>query len=214
MNLFVTWDLPTRLFHWLLVWAVFMSWLSHEFEWFEVHLWSGYTVLVLVAFRILWGFVGSVHSRFSDFLRGPVTVWQYWRGRGQERPGHNPAGGWSVLALLALLLAQALTGLFNSDDLLYDGPLHHALDSRWTDKLGAWHEQGFWILLGLIGLHVLAILYYQLIKRRNLLGPMFSGGDAGIAPPAPWWRALVVVAVCAVALALAVYYAPEPEVYW
>ncbi len=124
-----TWDLPTRLFHWLLVWAVFLSWLSHEYEWFQLHLWSGYSVLVLVAFRFFWGFFGSQHSRFNDFVRSPARVWRYWRGGVRSQSGHNPAGGWSVLIMLALLLLQGLAGLFNSDGLLFDGPLYHALDS-------------------------------------------------------------------------------------
>jgi cytochrome b len=212
---FPLWDSPTRLFHWLLVIAVFLSWLSHELEWIQVHLWSGYSVLVLVGFRLLWGFWGSVHSRFRDFVSSPARVWAYWRRGEWSGVGHNPAGAWSVLALLLLLAAQALTGLFNSDGLLFDGPLHYALASSWTDKLGELHEWLFWVLAGLIGLHVAAVLYSQFFgARRNLLRPMISGGDSGREAPVPAWRALVLLLLCAGLLGLAVYLAPSPPVYW
>lgn len=209
------WDLPTRLFHWLLVVAVFASWLGHQQEWINVHLWSGYAVLVLAAFRLSWGFVGSAHSRFSDFLQSPAAVWRYWRGGEPLRAGHNPAGGWAVLMMLLLILVQAMSGLFNSDGLLFEGPLYHALDSAWTDKLGALHEWGFWILLGLIALHIGTILYYQFGSRaENLIGPMFTGGDGGRQLPVSLWRALVVLALCMVSLAAAVYWAPAPDLPW
>ena len=121
------WDIPTRLFHWALVIAVLLSWVSQEEDYLQVHEVSGYVVLTLVCFRIVWGFVGSVHSRFADFVRAPGAVWAYLRGRGdRQQPGHNPAGGWSVLVMLLLLLVQALTGLFNSDELMHDGPFYHA----------------------------------------------------------------------------------------
>ncbi len=213
--MYPTWDIPTRLFHWALVLAVFLSWLSHEMDWIDVHLWSGYTVLVLVVFRLAWGFLGSVHSRFSDFLRGPASVLAYFRGRASsEAPGHNPAGGWSVVVLLVLLLTQAGSGLFNSDGLLFDGPLSYALDSSWTDKLGELHDQLFWVILGFIVLHLLAVAWYQFVRGDNLLGPMLTGGVQGMAAPVPVWRALLVLGVCVGLLALAVYFAPEPDLPW
>jgi cytochrome b len=209
------WDLPTRLFHWLLVAAIFASWLGHEQEWINLHLWSGYTVLVLVGFRLSWGFVGSAHSRFGDFMQSPAVVWRYWRGSESARPGHNPAGGWAVLTMLLVILVQALSGLFNSDGLLFEGPLYHALDSSWTDKLGALHEQGFWVLLGLVALHVGAILYYQFgSPAANLIGPMLTGGEGGHQSPVSLWRALVVLVLCVASLAAAVYWAPAAELPW
>ncbi len=206
-----TWDLPTRLFHWLLVVGVFLAWLSHEQDWIEVHRWNGYAVLVLVVFRILWGFVGSVHSRFADFLRSPAAVVRYWRGADADTPGHNPAGGWSVMVLLGLLLVQALTGLFNSDGLLFDGPLRHALDSSTTDLLSEIHDQVYWVLLWFVGLHVAAVGWYQWGRGKRLLQPMVTGGSAGAGPPAPLWRALLVITLSAGVLALAVYFAPAPR---
>ena len=212
--MYPVWDVPTRLFHWLLVIAFLLSWLSHEYDWYRIHLWSGYTVLVLVAFRLAWGFVGSPHSLFRDFLHGPGRVLGYFRGEGRVHRGHNPAGGWVVLAMLLLLLAQALTGLFNSDGLLFNGPLYHTLDSGWTDRLGAWHGYLFRGLATVVVIHVLAIVIYQVLLRRNLLGPMFSGGDKGVAAPVSVWRALAIVLLCAATLALAVYLAPEPDLPW
>ena len=207
-----TWDIPTRLFHWLLVVGVFLAWLSHNQDWIEVHRWNGYTVLVLVVFRILWGFVGSVHSRFADFMRSPAAVLRYWRGAAADTPGHNPAGGWSVLVLLTLLLVQATTGLFNSDGLLFDGPLRHALDSSTTDLLSEIHDQIYWVILGFVGLHVAAVAWYQWGKRQQLVQAMVNGGQAGVEKPAPLWRAILVLAICAGALALAIYFAPAPKV--
>lgn len=209
-----TWDIPTRLFHWLLVIGIFLAWLSHEQDWIDVHRWTGYSVLVLVSFRLLWGFFGSVHSRFSDFLASPATVMAYWQGKLPEPRGHNPAGGWSVMVLLSLVLVQALTGLFNSDGLLFDGPLHYALDSSTTDALSQLHDELFWVILGFVGLHVAAIAWYRWGRGRDLLMPMISGGNNGERPPVSLWRALILLGLCTGALALAIYLAPEPELPW
>ena len=209
-----TWDLPTRLFHWLLVAGIGLAWLSHDRDWIEVHRWNGYTLLVLVLFRILWGFFGSVHSRFADFVRSPLAVWRYWRGREPATPGHNPAGGWSILAMLGLVLAQALTGLFNSDGLLFDGPLYHALDHRTTDVLGEIHAQLYWFILGFAGLHVTAIAWYRWVRGERLLAAMLNGGSVGAQAPAPLSRAALLLALCVGALALAIYLAPEPVLPW
>ena len=207
---FVVWDSPTRVFHWCLVLAVLLCWISAEEDYLQVHQYAGYTVLVLVLTRVVWGVIGSVHSRFSDFLVSPLHVLAYLRGRLPSRPRHNPAGGYSVLVMLALLLLQALTGLFNSDGLMFDGPFYHALESRWTDKLGEIHATAFWVLLGFIGLHVASILYYQVLRRQDLLTPMLLGGLGGRAAPRPAWLALLVLLVCVGGLAVAIYYAPEP----
>lgn len=209
-----TWDFPTRAFHWLLVAGVFLAWLSHELDWAQVHRWTGYSVLVLVAFRILWGFFGSVHSRFADFLRSPMTVIRYWQGREPEPVGHNPAGGWSVVVLLLLVLVQALTGLFNSDGLLFDGPLHYALDSRSADIAGEIHDRLYWVILGFVGLHLAAVAWYHWRRDKTLVPAMITGGNQGRQPPESLWRALLLLALCVAALALAIYLAPEPTLPW
>src|SRR5262245_2329397 len=106
------WDLPVRIFHWGVVALLPAAWWTAE-EWhFEVHQWIGCTLRVLVVGRILWGFIGSRHARFADFLVGPRAVLAYLRGAVPASAGHNPLGGWSVVVLLTLLLAQAISGLF------------------------------------------------------------------------------------------------------
>jgi cytochrome b len=210
---FPLWDLPVRLFHWLLVVLVIGSWVTHELGEMELHKWCGYSVLTLVGFRILWGFVGSPQARFSDFVCGPWSVWHYLRSGTTDFRGHNPAGGWSVLALLGVLLAQGLTGLFATDEILFDGPYRPAVDSHTADWLTAIHKQNFNLLLALIGLHIAAVLYYRFRKGRDLIRPMLHGHDPQrppSGPPAPWWRALASLAVSVGALATALALAPPP----
>lgn len=181
------WDLPLRLFHWSLVVTLIGSFvtglLGDELglwaaEWHKL---SGYAVLSLLLFRVLWGFSGSTHSRFGSFLRGPRAASEYLaelRGRRppQTRLGHNPLGGWSVLAMLLSALAQAVTGLFLSDeDLGLEGPLSRFVSSAMADRLGSVHEANYVLLLLLIGLHLCALVYYRLAKGENLVKPMITG---------------------------------------
>lgn len=211
------WDLPTRLFHWLIVVCVGLSWWSGEQGDFDWHVWSGYSVIVLVLFRLTWGFIGSQHSRFSDFLRGPTAVLAYLRGRSAGSPGHNPLGGWSIVLLLTLLLIQAVSGLFNSDDLMFQGPFYHAASGEFRDFMGVIHEFVFYVLLGFIALHLLAVIYHQCLKKVPLLQAMIRGwapGRVGERAPAPGWLALVVVVLSAAALWWIVSLAPQPEVFW
>jgi cytochrome b len=112
----ILWDLPTRIFHWGLVCCLPLAWLTAEIGNYEAHSWIGYTVIVLVVTRVMWGLVGSRHSRFTDFLVGPGGLQAYLRGQGYRSAGHNPLGGWSIVVMLLLLLLQAGSGLFNSDE--------------------------------------------------------------------------------------------------
>lgn len=197
------WDLPTRLCHWLLVVCVPAAWLSAEMAWVEVHQWLGYTVLVLVVSRILWGFVGSRHARFSDFVTGPAGVIAYLKGAGAGSAGHNPLGSWSVLLLLALLLAQAVSGLFNSDDVFYTGPLYYAADASVRDTMGLVHEVAFNLLLALVALHVGAVLYHQYWRGEPLVQAMVRGkavGREGRVAPVSSWRAAAVLVLVALGL--------------
>ncbi len=212
------WDIPTRLFHWLIVACVGLSWWSAETENHGLHQWLGYTVIVLVASRIVWGFVGSVHSRFADFLAGPGKVLAYLRGRGGHGVGHNPLGGWSVIALLFLLLLQAVSGLFNSDDVFFTGPLYYGASVGLRDAMGVLHELAFNGLLALVGLHILAVLYHQFWRRERLLQAMLRGsakGRGGRSAPVSAWRALAVLLLCALALwGLLQLAPPPPPVMW
>lgn len=213
----VLWDLPVRVIHWALALCVPASWWTVEEGYMEQHAWIGYSVLVLVATRLVWGVVGSPQARFGDFLRGPRAILAYLRGAARDTPGHNPLGGWSSLALWLVLLAQAGSGLFNSDGILFDGPLYHAADTPITDFLGSVHAIAFNLLLGLIALHLTAVAYYQFIARERLLGPMLRGyaeGRYGTGAPRPWWWAVLIAAAFALVLWGVISLAPEPESYW
>jgi cytochrome b len=210
---YTLWDIPTRTCHWLLVGCLPLAWWSAETENYAVHQWTGYTVIVLVLGRIGWGFVGSHHSRFTDFLVGPRKVLAYLRGRGSASAGHNPLGGWSVMALLSLLLLQACSGLFNSDDVLFSGPLYYAASTGFRDTMGLVHELAFNALLVLVGLHIIAVFYHQLRHREKLLQAMLRGSAPdrrGRAAPVPLWRALLVWALFALALWWVLELAPQP----
>jgi cytochrome b len=209
----VLWDIPTRVFHWLVVCCVPLSWWSAETERYEIHEWSGCTLLTLVTARIAWGFVGSRHSRFVDFVTGPGAVRDYLQGRGAPGAGHNPLGGWSVLLMLALLLLQAVSGLFNSDDALFTGPLYYWADAGFRDAMGEVHEIAFDGLLALVSLHILAVLYHQFRRGEKLVQAMVYGraeGRTGSATPVSWWWAVVLVACLALALWWLLEQAPGP----
>ncbi|PLW83177.1 hydrogenase [Kineobactrum sediminis] len=211
------WDLPTRSFHWSLVLLVPLAWWTAEEGQMERHEWIGYTVILLVVFRILWGFVGSRHSRFRDFLRGPRNTLAYLRGDTAPFPGHNPLGGLSILALLALLLLQAGSGLFNSDDVLFNGPLYHLVDSSFRDTMGVVHEWAFNGLLGLIAIHLAAVAWYQWGRRKKYVQAMIRGhaeGREGMSPPVPRWRAVMLVAALALLLWGLLSLVPPPPRMW
>ena len=184
----LVWDLPTRLFHWGLVLLLIFSFVSGEFSgwlgktfggrWKEWHFWSGYAVLALLIFRIAWGFVGGTTARFSHFVRGPGAAVAYLRGLfGPARVeiGHNPVGGAMVVVLILAVLLQAGSGLFTSDDIDTMGPLAESVSSGFAARASTIHRLWYWVLLALIAVHVSASLFYWLVKRQNLVGPMING---------------------------------------
>jgi cytochrome b len=199
------WDLPVRIVHWCLVLLMPVLWWTAENGKLSLHKWLGYAALALVVFRLFWGLFGGSTARFSGFVKGPVAVAAYLRGLFSKRAvltvGHNPIGGWSVLALLALLTAVIGTGLFAEDtDGLENGPLNYLIHGDISSDMGHWHHMLFNVLLGFIGLHLLAILFYALVKRQNLVGPMLSGRREMAAPIiaptfAPRWRAALGVVI-------------------
>ncbi len=170
------WDLPLRLFHWLLVIAVTTAIVTGELggEWMVWHGRAGLTILGLVVFRLVWGVIGSTYARFLSFVPTWPKVRAYvsgqWRG-----VGHNPLGALSVFALLGLLAVQVTTGLFSSDDISFNGPWFNFIDEALASRLGGLHKQIANILLWLLGLHVLAIGFYLHFKRENLVKPMVTG---------------------------------------
>jgi cytochrome b len=193
------WDLPIRLYHWLLASLIAFSWWSvhnHHTDW---HIWSGCAILTLLIFRLLWGFVGSSTARFVNFVRGPKTVRRYLRG-GWSGVGHSPLGAISIIALLGTVAVQVGLGLISQDpDGLYAGPLANLVSSDTSDQARDLHELWFNVLLALIVLHVAAVLYYRL-RGRHLTKPMITGRavlDARAMPmrPAKWWVALICLIV-------------------
>ncbi len=173
------WDLPTRLFHWAIVLLIATSYVTIRLGEMRYHLLSGYAILTLLLFRLAWGFVGSDTSRFGRFLKSPMAGFRHLADFRKREPddeiGHNAAGGWMVLVMLALLAAQVGTGLFSNDDFVTQGPLAHFVDKAVSDRISGWHGLNFKLLLGAITLHVLAIAAYALIKRHNLVRPMITG---------------------------------------
>jgi cytochrome b len=176
----MVWDLPTRLFHWILV-ALMVAqwWTAEQSSTMDYHVWGGYAVLTLVLFRLIWGFVGSETVLFSDFVRGPGAALAYartlLRGETPHYLGHNPMGGWSIVALLTLLLIQAVTGLFANDDIMIEGPLYAWVSKDTSDWLTSIHHWNFNLLLAMIAIHLSAVFFYLLVKRENLIHPMLSG---------------------------------------
>lgn len=199
------WDLPVRLVHWSFVALLPLLWWSAEEGRLDLHRTLGLVMLALVAFRLLWGLVGSETARFAVFLRGPRAVAAYVRGlRGCTHApvvGHNPLGGWSVLALLGLLAVQVTLGLFAQDtDAVQSGPLNYRVSWDTAKALSAAHEVGFNLILGFTALHLAAIVYYRVVRRDDLVRPMVTGKrafPAGVAVPklAPLWRAGVCAAL-------------------
>ena len=198
------WDIPTRLFHWLLFALVCFSWGAAEYGKMDLHRLSGSILLGLVTFRLIWGMIGSNTARFGSFLRSPAQVIAYLRGPGggPSKPGHNPIGGYSVLAMLLLLLLQIGTGLFSVDiDGLESGPLSYLVSFDQGRTAAEIHGLSFTLLQIVVAIHVLAVLFYLVVRNRNLLTPMITGSDrqignpAGALVPASWARLLVAVAI-------------------
>jgi cytochrome b len=173
------WDLPTRVFHWAIVLLVLASWFTNRMNWMQLHFLSGYTMLGMLVFRLLWGFLGSETARFRAFLKSPAEALRHLRHAFVREPdteiGHNAAGGWMVLVLLALLLVQVATGLGSNDDVMVEGPLAKYVGKEMSDRLGAIHSINFTLIELAVLAHVGAVLAYWLLKRQNLLRPMITG---------------------------------------
>lgn len=178
------WDLPTRLFHWLLVLAVVGLVVTGKvggslIEW---HMRLGLLVGALLVFRLLWGLVGGRWSRFASFLAGPATLLRYLRGPAAPgdrfHVGHNPLGGLSVLAMLTVLAVQVGTGLVSDDEISTTGPLNKFVASATGLAATAWHKQwGQWLIFALVALHVAAIVVYAR-RGERLVPPMVTGDKA------------------------------------
>jgi cytochrome b len=200
------WDLPTRLVHWLIAVLIPFSWWSATHEHLPWHRLSGYTILGLLIFRLIWGFAGGGGARFATFLRGPGAVIAYVRGRGAAFLGHNPLGGWSVAAMFAALTLQVSLGLFSVDeDGLEAGPLSKFVSFDVGRTIAKVHHLTFWLLLALIALHLGAVAFYELRGSRLTL-PMVTGRaarPAGLAEQPHPTRPIAFVLAAAAAAAIA-----------
>jgi len=170
------WDLPLRLFHWSLVVLLAALWWTAENDRTELHEKLGYVTLGLLVFRLYWGLFGSSTARFSRFVKGPRAIAAYLRGQSPASVGHNPLGALSVLLLLGLMIVEVGLGLFTQDvDGIEAGSLAQYISYETADLAREWHEFLFNVILGVVALHVLAILFYLVVKRDNLVGPMVTG---------------------------------------
>lgn len=201
------WDLPTRLFHWLLLLLMIGAIVSikiggNAIEW---HGRFGHMIFGLIVFRLVWGVVGGSTARFSHFVRGPSAICAYLRGQWRGI-GHNPLGALSVLGLIGVVAFQAITGLFTTDDIAFNGPLAPLVDADMRGQITSWHRLGEWAIYALVGLHVAAVMFYTHVKKDNLVKPMITGRKTG-APadveglrPAGWLALVIAVVITGAAL--------------
>ena len=174
------WDAPTRIFHWVMASCVVALLITAQIggaamEW---HFRLGYTVLVLLMFRFVWGLLGGHWSRFRSFLFPPSQILRYLQGenKGDRWAGHNPAGALSVFALLGFLALQVTSGLFSDDEISATGPLTRFVSSSWVSNATYYHKEiGKLVLMALVTLHVSAIIFYYVKKRENLVRAMITG---------------------------------------
>ena len=171
------WDLPIRLFHWLLVACIVGSLIcvnigGNAIQW---HAYFGYSILTLLIFRIIWGFIGSTHARFASFLPNREAITNYLQGKSPRFLGHNPIGALSVFALLLVLSVQAVTGLFVDDEIAFQGPLSKYLSESSVSFFSEIHESNQVVIYILIAIHIAAIWYYKKLKGEDLIRPMISG---------------------------------------
>lgn len=203
------WDLPTRLFHWLLAALVVFSFTTGKLggDWLTWHFRSGYAIASLLLFRLLWGFAGSRYARFASFLPSPSRVWRTLRSNGPDAlpasAGHSAVGTLSVYALLIVLAVQISTGVFTNDGTFTEGPWVKFVSSALSDRLSTVHYYNHWLVIGLTVLHVAAIGFYLLVRRDDLITPMLTGDKLGLAAPAAEDGAMIRLRAAVLAIAAA-----------
>jgi cytochrome b len=224
------WDIWVRVFHWVLVIAILMSYLTGEVGGFDftmpgtdrfvsnmnVHVWSGLTILGLIVFRIIWGFAGSSTALFKNFTAGPSVIINYVKsvlsGPTKFFAGHNPAGGAVVMIILLALAVQASTGLFAKDESFFatSGPLAFLVSEETSTEITSFHKLWWeYAVLILIVLHIAANLFYWLVKKQDLIWAMITGRrklpdgvqDPGVAF-APVWLGILIALIAGVVIFL------------
>lgn len=177
----LVWDLPLRLFHWLLVIAICGAWYTSEQqgEMVELHMQIGYFILGLTLFRLIWGFFGTRYSKFSQFFPTPARLSNYFKSlkssSNDSYVGHNPIGSLMLLLMIFLILAQAISGLFINDDIFSSGPYYGTISAEMEKVMKLIHHNAFDFLLAAIALHISAAFYYRLAKKHDLITPMITG---------------------------------------
>jgi cytochrome b len=163
------WDALVRIAHWSLLVAIALAWLSGEvFGWFAIHQPAGYAAIAIVSVRVIWGFIGTRFARFTQFIHGPASVWRYahavLHGKAPRYVGHNPLGGWMVIALMCSVMLTVVTGWLFTTDRFWGDPVVHLL-----------HEVFAWSILVLAALHVAGVMYTSRAHHENLIGAMITG---------------------------------------
>ena len=175
------WDLPVRLFHWIITVLFVFQLVTGKIggELMPWHKLSGYTILTLVVFRILWGFAGSTHARFASFMAGPRATWRFavrlFSRQAVPQLGHNPLGGWSVMAMVVTLAVQGVSGLFANDGVAHEGPLSPLVSIDVSNFMTEIHDQNLKLVAVLVAIHVLAVIFHLVVKKDELVVPMFTG---------------------------------------
>jgi cytochrome b len=169
------WDLPTRVFHWLFAIVIIGALITINLDETELHAKFGYAAFVLVTFRIIWGFVGPQHARFSSFVPSIGKLKTFIKHPVSDQLGHNPLGAISVIAILLIILLQTTTGLFTDDEIIFQGPLSYLVPSTVVSFLTGIHAFNSNLIYALVGLHLAAIFYYQKVKKESLIKPMLTG---------------------------------------
>lgn len=219
------WDLPVRICHWLMVLLVISQWVTAEIldDAIQWHAWFGYGLLGIVLFRLIWGFIGTRYARYGSFIVSPRKTFVYLRqtisGTAPTYTGHNPLGGWMALFLLLLLAAQAITGLFMTDDIFFFAPYYSAVSSTVQEWMNTLHHQLFTVLQFAIGAHIAAALVYVFINKQPLIQAMITGkkkvAENEEIAGSKWPLAFVIALIVGVLLYLVItVWAPVPEDIW
>ena len=212
----LVWDLPTRVFHWLLVLTIIGSYVTAKLGLMPWHQRLGLLMIGMLIFRVVWGLIGPRHARFSNFIKGPATILKYLKG-GISSAGHNPLGAGMVVLMLLLLALQATTGLFSTDDVAFVGPYFPAVSHKLAEQLTGIHHKNFNFILAAIVLHLCAITFYTFVKKERLVPAMVHGYKPAEQVPAheaiagsQLWKALIVIAVAGGCVFWLLHAAPPP----
>ncbi|XQW85187.1 cytochrome b/b6 domain-containing protein [Thalassotalea piscium] len=220
----LVWDLPLRLFHWLLVICLVGSWYTSEGDrgLVDIHMLFGYAILTLVLFRICWGFLGTKYAKFTQFVPTPRSIKSYIKHTNKPYLGHNPVGSLMVFFMLLLLLLQTVSGLFMTDDIFTNGPYYDSVSKATQKIMSAIHHNVFDIILVTCALHIGAIFFYLIVKKDNLIKAMITGkkwvevklSSSGIMNSKLLIAVILLALVCALVYWLVVLNVPVVEEYY